>query len=201
MRNIATAIFLVGALAASACAQLPSGNIFFGYSYEHANIAAPALLPDVGGVVASGSTGMNGWNASGELKFLPLMGIVADLSAHYATPTVTDECSNIFPCLTVREPMDTTVYHYLFGPQISFSVGKVRPFAHALFGAGHLSESTKAVPFSTTETSFAYALGGGLDYKLFGPLRWRAQADFLQDNFFSKGQSNFRFSTGPVLHF
>lgn len=201
MRKLAATIFLVGALAASACAQLPSGNIFFGYSYEHATTAAPALLPDVGGVVATGSTGMNGWNASGELKFLPLMGIVGDVSAHYGTATVTGVCGFVITCVPVQEPMDTTVYHYLFGPQISFSVGKVRPFAHALFGAGHLSESTKVVPFSTTETAFAYALGGGLDYKLFGPLRWRAQADFLQDNFFSKGQSNFRFSTGPVLHF
>lgn len=201
MRNFATAIFLMGALAAAANAQLPGGNVFFGYSYEHADIAAPALRPDVGGVVASGSTGMNGWNASGELKFLPLMGIVADVSAHYATPTVTGVCGFIFPCVPVREAMDTTVYHFLFGPQLSFSVGKVSPFAHALFGAGRLSESTKAVPFSASETSFAYALGGGLDYKLFGPLRWRAQADLLRDDFFSKGQSNFRFSTGPVLHF
>jgi hypothetical protein len=52
-----------------------------------------------------------------------------------------------------------------------------------------LSESTKTLPFSTTETSSAYAAA------------LAAQAGFVQEKFFSKSESNFRFSTGPVLHF
>ncbi|HEY6935939.1 MAG TPA: outer membrane beta-barrel protein [Terriglobales bacterium] len=186
----------------AAMAQLPGGNIFFGYSYNHATAAAPAVPADAGGVFASGSTGLNGWNASAEMKFLPLLGLVADFSGHYGSQTVTDVCGFIAPpCVSIRENMDSTVYHFLVGPQLSFSIGRMRPFARALLGAGHLSESTKVRPFSASDTSFAYALGGGIDYRLLGPLRWRVQGDFLRDQFFDSTQNNFRFSTGPVLHF
>ena len=202
MKKTVAAVFLVCVLAGAARAQLPSGNVFFGYSYAHGNLGAPALLPDQGGIVTSGSAGLNGWNASGEVKFLPLIGMVADFSGHYGSQTVTAVCGFIAtPCLTVREPMDVTEYHFLVGPQLSFSIGKVRPFAHALFGAGHVSESATVRSFSASDTGFAYALGGGLDYRLLGPLRWRVQGDWLHDQFFGSGQSNFRFSTGPVLHF
>jgi len=196
------AVFAVCVLSGAASAQLPSGNVFFGYSYAHATVTTPALLPDQGGIVSSGSSGLNGWNASAELKFLPLIGLVADFSGHYGSQTVTAVCGFVPPpCPTVREPMDVTEYHFLVGPQLSFSIGRVRPFAHALFGAGHLSESTKAQPFSASDTAFSYALGGGIDYRLLGPLRWRVQGDLLNDRFFGNSQDNFRFSTGPVLHF
>ena len=185
----------------AAMAQLPGGNIFFGYSYEHARIPGPALLPDQGGIATSGSFGLNGWNASAEMKFLPLIGLVADFSGHYGSQTVTDVCGFVGGCVNIRENMDSTVYHFLVGPQLSFTVGRIRPFAHALFGAGHLSESATTRPFSATDTAFAYAIGGGIDYRLLGPLRWRVQGDFLHDQFFGPTQNNFRFSTGPVLHF
>jgi opacity protein-like surface antigen len=185
----------------AAMAQLPSGNIFVGYSYQHATVPAPAIRPDIAGVVTSGSTGLNGWNASAELKFLPLIGIVADISGHYGSQTVTDVCGFVAGCVPTPDSMNARVYNFLAGPQISFSIGRVRPFAHALFGAGHLSESTKARLLSFTDTAFAYALGGGIDYRLSGPLRWRVQGDFLHNQFFGSTQNNFRLSTGPVFHF
>ncbi|MGE5724187.1 MAG: hypothetical protein ACM34G_03365 [Acidobacteriota bacterium] len=202
MKKTVAAVFVVCVLAGAARAQLPSGNVFFGYSYAHATVTTPALLPDQGGIVSSGSSGLNGWNASAEMKFLPLIGLVGDVSGHYGSQTVTAVCGFVPPpCPTVREPMDITEYHFLVGPQLSFSIGRVRPFAHVLFGAGHLSESTKAQPFSASDTAFSYALGGGIDDRLLGPLRWRVQGDFLNDRFFGNSQDNFRFSTGPVLHF
>ena len=201
MSRILKIAVLVCLVTSAAMAQLPGGNIFFGYSYDHASVATPAPLRDVGGVVGSGSAGLNGWNASAEMKFLPLIGIVADFSGHYGSQTVIAVCGFISPCVNIQENMDNTVYHFLVGPQLSFTVGRVRPFAHGLFGAGHLSESTTARPFSATDTAFAYALGGGIDYRLLGPLRWRVQGDFLHDQFFGLTQNNFRFSTGRVLHF
>ncbi len=202
MKKILAAMVAVCALTGWAAAQLPSANLFFGYSYAHATVPAPTIRPDVAGVAPSGSSGLNGWNASVEGKLLPLIGIVADFSGHYGSQSVTATCGFVaVPCLTIREPMDATVYHFFVGPQLSFSVGRVRPFAHALFGAAHLSESAKAQPFSASDTAFSYALGGGVDYSLLGPLRWRVQGDFLQDQLFSKSSNYFRFSTGPVLHF
>lgn len=192
---------LVCLVTSAAMAQLPSATVFFGYSYEHTTVPAPAILPDQAGIVTSGSTGLNGWNASLEGKLFPFIGIVADFSGNYGTQSVTAVCGLVVPCVSVQDHMNASVYHFLVGPQISFSIGRMRPFAHALFGAAHLNESVSARSFSASDTAFSYALGGGIDYRLLGPLRWRVQGDFLNDRFLGNTQDNFRFSTGPALHF
>jgi hypothetical protein len=94
---------------------------------------------------------------------------------------------------------DTKLYSFIFGPRVSVSVGKITPFAHALFGASHITGSVSG--FSTSDTSFASAYGGGLDYHLVPLLNWRFQADLLHTRFFSDTQNNIRLSTGIVLHF
>jgi hypothetical protein len=78
-------------------------------------------------------------------------------------------------------------------------VGKFRPFAHALLGGGHINVSASGL--SNSSTSFADALGGGLDYHLIPLISWRIQADALQTRFFSGTQNNVRVSTGIVVHF
>src|SRR5262249_27495663 len=101
--------FLLLSLAASA--QIPKGNVFVGYSYNRADLN--------GGEHAN----LNGWDGSLEGKVLPWVGIVADLSGHYGSP----------------HGVSTKEYNFLFGPRVSVSVGKIRPFAHFLFGASHIS--------------------------------------------------------------
>lgn len=188
------------ALLSHAFAQAPSANVFLGYSYAHFTIPASPTLAMAAIAVPDKTTGLNGWNASVEAKLLPLLGIVADFSGHYGSQTGTALCGLAPPC-TLPESINATAYHFLVGPQVSFTVGRVRPFAHGLFGAGHLSEDTKTPSSSASDTAFAYAVGGGLDCRLAGPLRWRLQADLVHHEFFAVGQTNFRFSTGPVLHF
>ena len=83
----------------------------------------------------------------------------------------------------------------MFGPRLSFPVGKFTPFVHALGGVGHISGN------SLSDTSFSDALGGGIDYRLFHCLGWRFQIDALQTRFFRQTQDDVRFSTGIVLHF
>jgi opacity protein-like surface antigen len=117
----------------------------------------------------------NGWDGSLEGKVLPWVGIVADVSGHYGS--------------------NDSIHSVVFGPRVSVSVGKITPFAHAMFGVSHFSSSP------ATDTSFADALGGGVDYRLFHVLGWRFQLDALQTRFFSRTQDDFRFSTGIVLHF
>ncbi len=79
------------------------------------------------------------------------------------------------------------------------AVGKFTPFAHSLFGASHINES--ALGFSGSDSAFAIAWGGGIDYGLIRGIGWRVQADMLQTRFFGKTQNIFRLSTGVVLHF
>jgi hypothetical protein len=158
-------------------ASAQSANIFFGYSYAHA------------GLVQNNGTNLNGWNGSLEGKFLPWVGLVADLGGYYGSQTV--------PGTGVKA--SGNVYTFMFGPQVSVSVGKLTPFAHVLVGAGHTSASVTG--YSNSDTSFATALGGGVDYKLVKGLAWRGQLDFLQTRFYSNTQNNVRFSTGIVLRF
>ena len=162
-----------------AAAQVPKGNLFLGYSYTSADLNN------------NDRSNLNGWEGSLEGKFLPFVGIVADVSGEYG--------KNDFPSSTQVFHVDAREHNFLFGPRVSFSVARVRPFVHALFGAGHVSVSGGG--YSASDTSFATALGGGLDFKLVPLLAWRFQGDYLQTRFFGTRQDNGRFSTGIVFNF
>lgn len=166
MRTFWTPVFFLIVLTAGAAAQVPTkGNVFFGYSYNHAEI------------VSNDGTSLNGWNAQLEGKFLPWVGIVGDLGGTYGS--------------------HISEHNYLFGPRISVGVGKVRPFAELLIGAAHISVGNG----SDSDTSLANAIGGGLDYRVAGPLAVRGQLDWIHTRFFGNGQNDVRFSTGVVVHF
>jgi hypothetical protein len=167
------------ALSSVATAQVPKGNIFVGYSYGSADLNS------------NNRSNLNGWEGSLEGKVLPWVGIVADFNGLYGT--------NNFPSSSQIFHVDAREHNFLFGPRVSASIGKLRPFAHALFGAGHVSVSTQG--YSASDTAFATALGGGLDYRLIHGLAWRFQGDYLQTRFFGNTQNNGRFATGIVLNF
>jgi hypothetical protein len=177
------------ALCGSALAQVPtSGNIFVGYSLNH------------GDAGSGNTTNLNGWEGSLEGKIFPHIGLVADVSGHYGSQNYAGGCveDNGGPVCGVVHA-DNSVYNILFGPRVSFSVGNLRPFAHVLVGASHTSAS--GTGFSTSDTSFGDAIGGGLDYRIFHAFAWRVQGDFLETRFYGGTQNDFRFSTGLVLHF
>jgi hypothetical protein len=185
----AAAVSLVLLLSSFALGQLPSGNVYVGYSHASTNL------------VPGQSTGLNGWNGSVEGKVLPLLGLVADFSGHYGSQSVPVACplQLLPPCPPQPSNVDVSEYNFLFGPRVSFKISKFRPFVHALIGAGHIRES--ATGLSNSDISFADALGGGLDYHLIPLISWRIQADALQTRFFNSSQSNLRFSTGIVVNF
>jgi hypothetical protein len=148
-------------------------------------VAAAAQIPTKGNIFFGYSynradfngarANFNGWDGSLEGNVAPWVGIVADVSGHYGS--------------------NDSIHSVVFGPRVSVSVGKITPFAHALFGFSRFSSS------AASDISFADAIGGGVDYRLFHVLGWRFQLDALQTRFFSRTQDDFRFSTGVVLHF
>ena len=176
-------------VASFAFGQIPSGNVYIGYSHTDTNL------------VPGQSTGLNGWNGSVEGKVFPLLGLVADFSGHYGSQSLPIACplGALPPCNPQPSNVDVSEYNFLFGPRLSFKVSKFRPFVHALIGVGHIHESAAAL--SNSDTSFADALGGGLDYHLVPLISWRLQFDALQTRFFNSTQSNLRFSTGIVVNF
>ena len=184
MRKIGLIIFGMLLLAGLASAQIPtSGNVFFGYSYLNTDVSS----------INRAST--NGWEASVEGKIIPFLGIVADFDSHYGSANFSSACPLGGTGCTFNA--DVTEHNYLFGPRVSVSVGKFRPFAEALFGAAHVDVNNGG----GSDTSFATAIGGGLDYKIIRPVAWRFQGDYVETRLFGASQNNLRLSTGIVLRF
>ncbi|MFZ0479509.1 MAG: outer membrane beta-barrel protein [Terriglobales bacterium] len=193
MRTSRTSFFLLPALtllltllAGAASAQVPTkGNVFFGYSYENT-------------AISQGDSGsLNGWDASLEGKFLPWIGLVVDVDGHYGSRDYPLVCNVPGHC---SGPFNANIseHNFLFGPRVSVTVKRVRPFGEFLIGGSHVSRSNE---ISDSNTSFANAVGGGLDYKAGGPIWLRAQFDWVETRFYGNTQNGVRFSTGIALHF
>jgi hypothetical protein len=181
MRKIEFILISMFLFAGLATAQIPtSGNVFFGYSYLNSDLNSGANL--------------NGWEASVEGKIIPFLGIVADFDSHYGSQNLVVLCPGVGCPLTGNA--NVTEHNYLFGPRVSVSLGRFRPFAEALFGASHVNAG-----LAGSDTSFATGIGGGLDYKIIKPIAWRFQGDYVQTRFFGATQNNVRLSTGIVVRF
>jgi hypothetical protein len=188
--RIATIAFSFFLYPAVLDAQIPSVSLFVGYSYARADVFTPLSR---GQNILPNRTNLNGWEVSFQGRVLPFIGVVADIIV----------CQGPVPptCVPPSGQMKARLGSYLFGPQFSVSIGRFAPFAHALFGASHLSDVTSVDNFSNSDTSFADALGGGIDYRLIPRVAWRLQGDALQTRFFAATQTSLRFSTGLVLRF
>ncbi|MGA7930941.1 MAG: hypothetical protein WCA20_33735 [Candidatus Sulfotelmatobacter sp.] len=189
MRKVGFIVLTWSLSAGLASAQVPtSGNVFFGYSYYSTDLSS----------IDRANT--NGWEASVEGKVIPFLGFVADVDSHYGSQNFPAPCP-VVPvgggASACSFNADVTEHNFLFGPRVSFSVGKFRPFAQALFGAAHVDANNGV----GSDTSFATALGGGLDYKIIRPVAWRFQGDYVQTRFFGATQNNVRLSTGIVFRF
>jgi len=181
MRNFLLLILLVALISLAGWAQIPTkGNVFFGYSYDHA-------------AISQGDSGsLNGWDGALEGKLFPWVGLVVDIDGHYG--------SRDYVCPGAGCPIhyDVASHNFLFGPRVSVTVSRFRPFGEVLIGAAHVSRSNG---ISDSDTSFANAVGGGLDYKIFGPLWARGQLDWVETRFYGNTQNGTRCNVGVALHF
>ena len=145
---------------------LPSGNVYAGVSYGQ--------LTNV-----INQQSYKGWNASFEaLPFvrLPRLGLVVDGAGFYR--------------------QGETEYDIAGGPRYSVTIGKWRPFVHAMAGIRHCNSS------GLTYRPLLIDVGGGVDYKLwFKNFSWRMQGDFMHSNYASAYQNDYRASTGIVWRF
>jgi len=182
------AVIILGTIllfAGLAAAQIPTGgNIYFGYTYYNTNLS-----------VSRGN--LNGWEGSLEGKLFPLLGIVADITGHYGSqqfpnPGATCVIGGVCPPLSAN----AHIYQAMFGPRLSVPVGKFRPFGEFEVGVGHVNTNGFG-----SDTSFATAVGGGLDYTIVRPIAWRFQGDYVRTKFFSRTDNNLRLSTGIVFRF
>jgi hypothetical protein len=162
-----TALVLCTSLTAKAQIQ-PHAEVFGGYSYMRFN-------PQFEG----SNVNLNGWNASVNFKFLPVVGIVGDFAGDYGSPG----------------GVSGNVTTYMFGPQISLPA-PVSPFAHVLFGGAHINVS------GLTDNSYAMGFGGGIDIHAGHHLAVRViEVDDIYTQFGNGHQNSPRASAGLVLRF
>jgi hypothetical protein len=196
VRKISATAFTLFILSTISSAQLPTGgNIFFGYSYSQGE----TFTRNTAGVLTtpSGGANLNGWDASAEGKFLPWIGAVVDFDWHYGGRDFTG-CAGA-SCIAGTFRVNASRHTVLLGPRVSLSLGKYTPFAEFLLGVAHQTDSGGSI--SNSDTTFATAIGGGLDYKLVMGIALRAQGDSIHTTFFGHGQNDLRFSTGIVFRF
>ena len=159
-------------------------DVFAGYSYVRENPATSGI----------DSFSMNGGSASLAYNATPWLSAVADFGGYHT--------DNI-----LGTGIDGTLSTYLFGPRISYRHdSRITPFGQVLFGVAHIG-GDNGLAFSTSNNSFAMAIGGGADFKVSHRFSIRpVQVDYLMTHFNELGrgahsQNNLRVSTGVVFHF
>lgn len=164
--------------------DVPKFDLFAGYSYVRAN----PVTSGVDGFNLHGGSASIAYNANSWLSG------VADFGGYHS--------NNI-----LGTGVDGTLSTYLFGPRLSYRRNShFTPFGQVLFGVAHIGGSD-GLAFSTSNNSFAMALGGGVDVKITHHFSLRpVQVDYLLTRFdeFGNGaqnQNNLRVSTGVVFHF
>jgi opacity protein-like surface antigen len=123
--------------------EYPTAEVYGGYQLS---------VPNLG-------DNLNGFAAAGEYNFSPNMGIVGDFG--FGKKTLNATGYNVV----------TKDYSLMVGPRFSYRTSKARAFAHVM--AGGVRTTSK---FSTTlaglfassskDTNFAFAIGGGLEFKI-----------------------------------
>ncbi len=169
----------------------PKNEFFAGYSCHSADINTLTIDPH--------RTQQNGVNLGYTRNLTRHISLTGDASVHFHR----DSRSTGAGTFSSRRDQ----YFLLGGIQLRAGNDKrLRPFAHALFGASlfrgftsDLRPSSNVYTFDDA-TSFAMALGGGVDIHVSKRIDLRLiQVDFTPTFFGSGRQNNFRISTGLVF--
>jgi opacity protein-like surface antigen len=195
MQKLIIATLLIASSASLLRAQTPDAqpkNEFFaGYSFHSADINTLTIDPH--------RTGQNGVNLEYTRNITRHIGLTGDASVHFHRDS---RSTGVGTFSSKRDQ-----YFLLGGIQLRPGNNeRVRPFAHALFGASlfrgftsDLRPSSNVYTFDDA-TSFAMALGGGVDLRVGKRIDLRLiQFDYTPTFFGSGRQNNFRISTGIVF--
>ncbi|MCL5005335.1 MAG: hypothetical protein M1404_02275 [Acidobacteria bacterium] len=166
-------------------------EIFGGYAYLRDNLSSTYSPFYLSPTRFGNDFPLNGWQASVTENATDWLGITQEFGGFYGTERL-QGFDNHF-----------SMFSILSGPRFSYPRLKVvTPFAHALFGYDQTSVSLPGTNLSATSSSYAMALGGGMDVKVSGHIAIRLfQADYYLTRDFGSTQNNLRFSAGVVFRF
>jgi hypothetical protein len=155
----------------------------------------------------------NGVNGSGVYNFSRYVGVKGDVSATYNNKTFSGDTGGA----NVSFKNNNSLYNFLGGVQVKDNAneGVFKPFGHVLVGAAHARAKFKdytctpttgvcptvIVPDSTfSETGFAAAIGGGIDFRVNNRFQIRAiQVDWNPVRIEGETQNNLRLGAGIVF--
>jgi opacity protein-like surface antigen len=136
-------------------------------------------------------SGNSGLELGATRNFHRWLGIAGEFSAHFSHDNLpaTFKCGAGAPpsCNTITQTasIDPELFNFLVGPEFKArNRSRFTPFANALFGVSHLtntfSTASASLTFSRseTETGFAMAFGGGVEVRIHGPIGFRYSADY-----------------------
>ena len=155
----------------------------------------------------------NGFNVSGVYNVSRYVGVKADVSGTYKNKDFSGTVQEGAGTMMVRFKTKNSLYNVLGGVQIkdNSTETKVKPFAHALIGAGHgrtrltnvecpSGNFCAALDRSSSETALAGAFGGGLDIKAGKRVQIRLiQVDYNPIKFDDGTSHNVRIGAGIVF--
>jgi hypothetical protein len=185
-----SALFAVVVISAFCAGQSKPVDVFAGFSYVTQDFS-----------LTSDSGGLTGWNASATFPAAPRIGVVTDFSGYY--PGFNPGCNGC--------GQHAKIHTFLVGPQFSASRGRVTPFARFLLGDTHMSTAIDSLPnyiTFTSNNSFTFGGGGGVDVRVSRRFALRGQADWLHNGFQTTDNQRrneeihnvARLSVGIVLH-
>jgi len=153
-------------------------------------LAAPVMAQDTPQVEVTGgyqyvrlagpvNRNMQGFTGQVAANFNDWLGLVGEITGTYQHSTA----------------FDANIYTFMAGPRVSYrKEERTTPFAHVLFGV------TRADVFSSTDTAFSMAIGGGMDFKVNDRVAIRAgQLDWYLTKFNNNTENNFRFAAGVTI--
>ncbi|MCA1564776.1 MAG: porin family protein [Acidobacteria bacterium] len=142
----------------------------FGVMFSHNRVDTDgAFDPDPN---ATGRDGFNGVNIDAGYNFSRYVGAKADFSYHQKSTEF------VAPAGATRVEVEGKLTQFMGGIKIqdNSTETKVRPFAQALIGLGHVNVESNSLlgNFDQSETGLAAAIGGGLDIRVHRNVDFRA---------------------------
>jgi hypothetical protein len=142
----------------------------------------------------TGDPGFDGFEFSGEHGFNKNFRLVAEITPYFKTTRAAG-------LKTSSKEQD-----YMFGPRFAFTGlaknARLIPFGELLYGVAHTSANVKMINgpdvTSTGDTSWAWQLGGGVDYTFRPKWKVRGNIDIFRSHFIDLNQTNARYGVGIV---
>jgi hypothetical protein len=192
LNRILIATLLFAGMAANTSAQsLPKWDLFGGYSEYLAG----------SGIAEQGQLPSNGVQVDVDRVFTSYFKVTSQLNAQFA-----DHIVNIAPLSTPgAEHVNGKELLALFGPEATYRrMRRVDLFAHFLVGLAYGRDNEYPKIPTATYTTWAYALGTGVDLKLGSKVSARLLGfDWITTHFpinSPEAQDNWRLTSGFVFH-